>query len=327
MNVQRRTSNKKNRQTRAVGVAFIVLVCWLWALPALAYVLEGPHILELMVDRLGTAQSLFVSQKLIFHRQSPPANADETAAENAAGLTDENRNSEILPPIPASEPPPDHPLELDESLRYIFSEAFRSDVKSPGLQRIYIFNAGRALTIIDGYIVDNAENRFELYKDILLYRSRQTLSDRLTALGVDVSTSSLGRYEGKIAFVVGADYPDASVPQLWVDKETLLPMRWIIQPAGDDSGAGALEVHFLQWWKIGKTRYPSRIEFYQDGNLVRECRSINFEENAQFSRELFDIDQLQTLYQRQPPKPVDEQLSGKSSEVQNAIEEFQKLFD
>jgi len=104
-------------------------------------------------------------------------------------------------------------------------------------------------------------------------------------------------------------------------------MRWIIQPAGDDSGAGALEVHYLQWWKIGTTRYPSRIEFYQDGNLVRECRSINFEENAQFSRELFDIDQLQTVYQRQPPKPADEQLPGQSSEVQKAIEDFQSLFD
>jgi hypothetical protein len=233
----------------------------------------------------------------------------------------------MLPPIPASEPPPEHPLELDESLRYIFSEAFRSDVRAPGSQRIYIFNAGRTLTIIDGYIVDNAENRFELYKDILLYRSREALCDRLTQLGIDVSISSLGRYEGKIAFVVGADYPDESVPQLWVDKETLLPMRWIIQPAGDDSGAGALEVHYLQWWKIGTTRYPSRIEFYQDGNLVRECRSINFEENAQFSRELFDIDQLQTVYQRQPPKPADEQLPGQSSEVQKAIEDFQSLFD
>ncbi len=305
----------------------IIAACWMWALPGRAYVLEGPHILELMVDRLGTAQSLFVSQKLIFHRLEPSAKVDEAAAEKALDSMDDNPDSAMLPPIPASEPPPEQPLELDESLRYIFSKAFRSDVRSPGSQRIYIFNAGRTLTIIDGYIVDNAENRFELYKDILLYRSRETLSDRLTQLGVDVSISSLGRYEGKIAFVLGADYPDESVPQLWVDKETLLPMRWIIQPAGDDSGAGALEVHYLQWWKIGKTRYPSRIEFYQDGNLVRECRSINFEENAPFSRELFDIDQLQTVYQRQPPKPADEQLPGQSSEVQKAIEEFQSLFD
>ncbi len=325
MNVQHRTSNRKNRKTKAARVAFIVIACWLWALPTLAYVLEGPHILELMVERLGSAESLFVSQKLIFHRVATEAR-EAAAAPDVLDSMEDARNTEVMPPIPANEPPPGQSLELDESLRYVFGEAFRSEASSPGSERIYVFSAGRTLTVIDGYIVDDAENRFELYKDVLLYRSREALSERLVQLGVDVSVSSLGRFEGKIAFVVGADYPDESVPQLWVDKETLLPMRWIIQPV-DGSGTGALEVHYLNWWKIGQTRYPSRIEFYQDGELVRECRSINFEEDAQFSAELFDIDYLQTVYLRQPPQAEDDQLSEQSSEVQKAIKEFQNLFD
>ena len=34
------------------------------------------------------------------------------------------------------------------------------------------------------------------------------LSERLSDLGVDISISSLGKFEGQPAFVVGAEYPD-----------------------------------------------------------------------------------------------------------------------
>ena len=306
----------------------VIVVSWIWAFPGWAYVLEGPHILGLMVDRLGAAESLFVSQKLIFHRVGSPAQT-AAASEKTSIATDNagaGLSSEVTPPIPASDPSPEM-LELDESVRYIFPRAFRSDAKSLVSERIYVFAAGRTLTIIDGYIVDDAGNQFELYKDLLLNRSRPGLCDRLTWLGVDVSVSSLGRFEGKIAFVVGADYPDETVPQVWVDKETLLPMRWIIQAGSGGSGTGSLEVRYLDWWRIGKIRYPSRIEFYQDGNLVRESRAIDLKENVRFSEALFDVDYLQTVYLRQVASPAEEEQPGQSSEVQKAIQEFQNLFD
>jgi len=310
-----------------VKMLAVIVMCWLWPLPAGAYILEGPHILQLVVDRLGRAGSLFVSQKLILYRLQPPAGT-EAGNEGQLAPAEAADGSAWIPQLPAGGAPPKSSVELEESLRYIFAqEAFRSDARSAASERIYVFAAGRSLTIVDGYIVPNAQNRFELYKDVLLYRSRQALSERLMRLGVDVSVSSLGRFEGRIAFVVGADYPDESVPQLWVDKETLLPMRWLIQPARDDSGIGSLEVRYLNWWKIGKTRYPAKVEFYQDGNLVRACRSVDFEENPHFPPELFDIDSLQAVYPRQAPAPADEQNSGQPNEVQKAIEEFQNLFE
>ena len=102
-------------------------------------------------------------------------------------------------------------MELDGSLRFIFSQAYRSDARSNDSERIFIFSDGKSLTFIDGNSVPGATNRFDLFKDILFYHSREALVDRLLQLGVDVTISSLGRFEEKIAFVIGAEYPDESV--------------------------------------------------------------------------------------------------------------------
>ena len=251
---------------RVLIISFVFATSLAFISPLHAYVLQGRHVLDLMLEKLGTAETLFVSQKLIFYRIAPAADTSTSAAADApppnsyAGGGADQAGAAIPnnPQVSAQEP-----LELEESLRFVFSNAFRSDARSQNSERIYIFSHGRTLTIIDGAIVPDAANRFDLYKDILLYRSRPTLADRLLELGVDVSISSLGRFEDKIAFVLGAEYPDDSVNQLWVDKETLLPLRLIIKGFNGGAVSGSVEVRYLTWWSIGETRYPSRIEFYQ----------------------------------------------------------------
>ena len=172
-----------------------------------------------------------------------------------------------------------------------------------------------------------ATNRFDLYKDLLFYHSREELVERLFQLGVDVSISSLGRFEGKIAFVIGAEYPDESVSQVWIDQDTFLPLRWIIKGVDPAGESDTMEIRYLIWWKIGEIRYPSRIEFYQDGNLVRVNQAINFEENATFSEELFDIDYLKTVFPRSPEQPIVPGEPEEPSEVEKTIEEFRRIFE
>ena len=218
-------------------------------------------------------------------------------------------------------------MELEGSLRYIFSQAFRSDARSNDSERIFIFSDGKTLTLIDGNSVPGATNRFDLYKDLLFYHSREELVERLFQLGVDVSISSLGRFEEKIAFVIGAEYPDESVSQVWIDQDTFLPLRWIIKGVDPAGESDTMEIRYLIWWKTGKIRYPSRIEFYQDGNLVRVNQAINFEENATFSEELFDIDYLKTVFPRSPAQPIVPGEPEEPSEVEKTIEEFRRIFE
>ena len=310
-----------------IAVVIVALGSFLYA-----YVLQGPHILDLTVKNLGSAKSLYVAHKIIFYRSGFVEDSGRISpgSESNQLLDDFSKpdDSHLMPDILAEDMKMEtEPMELEGSLRFIFSQAFRSDTRSNDSERVFIFADGKTLTLIDGNRVPGAENRFDLYKDPLLYHTREGLVERLLQLGVDVSVSSIGRFEEKIAFVIGAQYPDDTVSQIWVDQDTFLPLRLIIKGVNPAGESDALEIRYHVWWKIGKTRYPSRIEFYQDGNLVRVNQALNFEENASFSEELFDIDYLKTVFNQAPLQPIVPGEPEESSEVEKTIEEFRRIFE
>ncbi len=209
-----------------------------------AYVLPGPFLLKLMTQNLGNADRLLVTQKLILHDDNPNMNTDE----------------------------------LSETLAFKFPKTFRSDIVSENIQRIRILSNGIVFTVIDGKISDEPENAYDHYKDLILFRSREILEERLSDLGVDVKVSSFGRFQGTPAYVLGAQYPDETTPQVWLDKNTFLPFRWIISGNATQN----LEVLYLDWKKLNKTWYPMRIEFFSNGNLVREIHVQDIKVNPSF---------------------------------------------
>ncbi|MDB4442740.1 hypothetical protein N9219_04905, partial [bacterium] len=298
--------------------------------PVQAYVLQGLHILDLMIEQLGEAKSLYVTQELIFYRlvSQTDIETDETVEEHQ---TLDNAGTDL----PADQGvqldengPLEETLQLEETLRFAFPFTFRSDARSSESERIHVVSGDRSITIVDGSIVPAVANRFDLYKDIFLYRTREDISERLLQVGVDVSISSLGRFEGEISLVLGAVYPDKSVSQIWIDRETFLPTRWIIRGNGENFNSDVLEVRYLTWWKSGQVRYPSRIEFYQDGQLVRVNQLKSFHEGDEFSEDLFDIDNLRSVYPLAPEQPlVPGESEEEPSEVQKTIDEFRKVFE
>ena len=298
--------------------------------PAIAkpYVLQGLHIIQLMTEKLGQANSLFVSQRVIFYNVEPQP--DILDAENSSDMAKDAADRLNVQPAEPDETVPAYiepkPIQLEESIRYVFSQAFRSDIISDTNQRIYVYNGGQSLTVIDGIIANFTESRFDLYKDLLLYRSRETLSERLVNLGVDVTVSSLGKFEDRLALVVGAEFPDETVPQVWVEKDTFQPLRMII-PAAHDNRTGILEIRYADWLQIGNTWYPMQIEFIQDGTLVRAVEVNNYQINPDFSENEFDITRLMTEYRQTDQTPKSTGNNEGLSEVQKTIEGFKKIFE
>ncbi|UCF92364.1 MAG: hypothetical protein JSW39_29545 [Desulfobacterales bacterium] len=295
--------------------------------PAQAHVLQGPHILELMTARLGQAKSLYVSQKVLFYQMGP--------MEDVPGLDEKNPFARTVAPerttaairSAAARDDPRGKEVRRESLRYLFPGAFRSDLNSKNGERIHVSVDGESLTVVDGSIVPTAPTRFDLYKDLLLLRSRKILVERLSLLGVDVSVSSLGRFEGHVVFVVGAIYPDESVPQLWIDKNTLQPIRWIITGRNQETSSEPFEIRYFEWRPMGNIWYPRRIEFIQGDQLVRELQSEKYELNPTLATELFDIARLKKVYRASSPGPTRPRESKGMSEVQKTIEEFRRIFE
>jgi hypothetical protein len=292
------------------------------------YVLQGPHIIQLITEKLGQANSLFVSQRVIFYNVDPePEFLDET--NHDSGVVDSTGGSDVHPAgmdDMAVAPVETSSIQLEESIRYVFSRAFRSDIISDTNQRIYVYNGGRTLTVIGGVIARVTESRFDLYKDLLLYRSRESLSERLMNLGIDVSVSSLGKFDDRLALVIGAEFPDKTAPQLWVDKATFRPQRLIIPPAGDEPG-GILEIRYADWQPIGNTWYPMQIEFIQNGTTVRSVEVHHYQINPNFSEDIFDIGRLMSEYRHSDQMPEHSGNQEGLSEVQRTIEEFKKIFE
>jgi hypothetical protein len=77
---------------------------------------------------------------------------------------------------------------------------------------------------------------------------------------------SLGRsVDKRIAYVIGGKSWESDKPQLWIDKEFLVPVRLITK--GDDGSM--IDIRLLGWGS-GSTEewYPRRIETYKNGQLV-----------------------------------------------------------
>jgi hypothetical protein len=353
------------RSKKIFGYIFCLFIVVLYSKAISAYVLQGPHIIELMTEKLGEAESLFVSQKVVFYivQPQPESRSENEGVEDATAAANPPDNQQAPPPsdetdvlepdfliendspddVKESANPPDdqqalpdqtaftpvktETIQLDESLRYVFSEAFRSDSVSDDNQRIYVFRDGQTLTVIDGVISNDAGTRFDLYKDLLLFRSREVLSERLSDLGVDISVSSLGKFEGQPAFVVGAEYPDETLPQVWIDMETFQPLRMIIPSDSASYSTDFLEIRYSQWQKIGKIRYPMRIEFVQDGTTVRTIEVNDYQIDPDFSKDVFDIARLKLEYHQPVLTPDRPDETDGLSEVQKTIERFKKIFE
>lgn len=260
-----------------------------------AYVLQGPHLLKLMAEALGKTKRLEVSQKLILYQTGEDENA----------------------------------IELQETLKYQFPGFFRSDIVTNQAQRIHVMAHGTPLIIVDKKITADYESEFDWYKDLLFYRTRSELERRLTACGVDVTVSSIGRFQGRIGYIIGGEYPDETVPEVWLDKETFRPFRWIMTAKSSKNGGDSLEIRYLGWRETNKTWYPGKIEFYRDDSLVRVIQVGKIRTDPRFKRKLFDIKHLKSVYP--PETSLLENREGKEdsevSEIQKTLDDFNKIFE
>ena len=259
----------------------------------MAYILRGPHILDLMTQHYGKPQSVLVVQQVHFYDQD---------------------SKEIK-------------AEATETIRYIFPDMFRSETRSENTLRVHVAAKGAALTIIDEKIALKTETVFDLYKDILLYRSRKMMEKRMSYLGIDYSVTSLARFQGKIALVLGAEKPDENLSQIWIDKETFHPIRWLM--VSDDSQAteGVMEIRYSEWRSVKGAWYPMHIDYYQNNVLVREIRVESLMVNPFFSQDLFDIERLSVKYLPAVHEVSDGSVSGELNEVDKTIDEFRKKFE
>ena len=261
--------------------------------PAIGYVLRGPHLLKLMTENMGRTQNLVVDQTLLIFDPTTPGAFEE----------------------------------VSETLTYRFPTAFRADSRSDMLNRIHVDTIDDSITVYDEKISLGGDELFDRYKDLLFLRSRVLLQERLAELGMDPSVSSLGRYEKSPIFVLGAQYPDESVPQVWIEKESFRPVRWLIPYVETDNQVALFEIRYLEWERHHNMWYPMKVQCYRGGQLIREILVEQLMLAGSPSDEMFDIDYLRMRYARPEGAATETPAQDTRDDIQKVIEDFKRRYE
>jgi len=272
----------------ALLLAALAVICFRAAAPetAAAFVLEGPHVLELTAQAMGTIATLKAEQKIL-----------------------------VFPEVPT-----ETPTVFDETAVYVMPQRFRSDIVSDGLRRTHLEVAGGSLTVTDGRLTGGVDP-LDQYQRILRSRTRQQLMRTLAELGVEPAISSLGRVEQKVVYVVGANYPDESVPQLAVDQNTFLPVRLLLV-----DGGRPLAIIYRNWQKLQHGWFPFQVDFFTGDRLVRQIRVTDVQLNPTIPASLMDPEALMATVT--PAKGTTrEQAQDAVDAAQEAVRDFEKKFE
>ncbi len=252
-----------------------------------AFVPNGDMVLDVMLKKLKASKTFVVKQNLVFMK---------SRQDDSSG-----KIREVFP----------------ETLKYVFPDKFRSDIVSDDMKRVYVALKGQSIKIINGQRAVVSDSGFELYKELLLLRSKPLLKKRLDLTGVDLSVVSLGRIDGNIAYVIGANYPDESMSQLWVDRKTFLPVKWVVKVKSDE----LFEFYYKNWRKKHLIWYPMRIESYLNKELMRVADVLKTDESSKINYKDFDIKHLEFLYPF-----IESEEEENSDEIQETIKKFTKIY-
>jgi hypothetical protein len=112
----------------------------------------------------------------------------------------------------------------------------------------------------------------------------KALGDALARRGVRLDEVSLGRFNGRLAWVIGGRLNDPKAPPLaLIDKESWMPLRLLV--AG---GGASYDLRFLDWGSaVGADRLPRVIEVWLGTELLLRFSTEKTTANPRLADSLF----------------------------------------
>ncbi len=282
-----------NRLGRYTIWAAAVLLFFI-PVPLSAFVPQGPHVIKLAADSMVEPAGIELRQT---------AKIYTVWADPAASF------------------------EITEKLRYWYPGKFCSKSVYQGHRMMTVVSGEKFVKVIDGRIAARTRSAADHYFDILLYRDRVRLQAALEAAGVDIEKSSLQRYEDRICFTVGAlPRKERPASSFWVDKETLLPVRYTV------AGNGVLvDTRYRSWRKMSRTWYPMKIEVFLDETLLLAVNADGFELESDFESSVFNVDSVLDRYEKPGETVLGKENAdtgtGPGKESDTGVKIFKQLYE
>lgn len=107
----------------------------------------------------------------------------------------------------------------------------------------------------------------------------QKLIAALKAVGVNTEVVSYARFDGRVAYLIGSKPWETDKPQVWFDKDLLVPLR-LVTFQKDGSAVTRLDVRYLGWGSpVGGAWYPAAVEIWRGESLVRRTVTESLDRN------------------------------------------------
>ena len=120
--------------------------------------------------------------------------------------------------------------------------------------------------------------------------------------------------------------PDESKSQLWSDRETFRPIRWLLVRGADVEAHELLEFRYSNWQQVEGAWYPMIVEMYERGQLARKIVADHIRINPVLPKELFDVVRIRSQYQTRAEKGFDRDGREDMQDLDKTIEDFRKMY-
>jgi hypothetical protein len=182
----------------------------------------------------------------------------------------------------------------EERTWFLSPDSMRNEVELPEGTRIHLMTAKKRKVHEPGNATKASSTQPDLIRHFLaaggsLERGdlARRLESDLKSMRVNLDVVSYGRFDGRVAYVIGAKPWESDKPQVWLDKDSLLLLR-IMMPAGQ-SGTSSRELRLLGYGSPeGGSWFPKVIEDWEGGALRQRSVTRAVDKNEELERALFE---------------------------------------
>lgn len=116
------------------------------------------------------------------------------------------------------------------------------------------------------------------------------LEEAAKELGVALDVVTYARFDGRVSYLIGAKSWDEDKPTIWIDKDTLLPLRVVAVTKTKDGIVTKTDVRLRGWGSAeGGSWFPKAIEVWNDGTLVEVATTRTADRNLNLDAALFKL--------------------------------------
>ena len=162
-------------------------------------------------------------------------------------------------------------------------------------QRLYIEREGISAVGAGESLTRGAGAITNLFGGLMLTRGADLdgLSERiinlLTRSGINTEVVSLGRIKEQPVYIIGAQIGEPEKPQIWFDKDTFLPLRWIVYNQGETRGIKVEMLMSDYGSSPAGNIYPRSVKTYRDNKLYSHSQVLEAKTNQSLPESLFRL--------------------------------------